>query len=117
MLNGKPTRMGDLFSSVESDRVSYRPMTVEGGKPMAAPSPFIKHELFKSQSEVRIVFQPNGQALPDILKVKIDKPHKYFREVFRERPLPDAPWPEVIQLIRFLLLLRLRRNAFRHDTL
>jgi hypothetical protein len=73
-----------LFDEPEVGPVSYEKATKQIGQGMARPgSLFVKDSYFSSQSEVRIALRQRIPSLPETVTIKLRKPARVFREVFR----------------------------------
>lgn len=86
-VNGVQRRMTELFSSCDWHCLDYRAMSVDPGSEMVEPSPFKKDIFFRGQSEVRVAFRLRGNVDSPTLDVQIDRPARFLREVFRNRPI------------------------------
>jgi hypothetical protein len=80
-------KVSHLFTEFRSAPVVYKGLSrpQQMGRP-PSPSPFLKHDVFAGQREVRIAFQPRQPIPLRTLTIKIPRPESIFVEEFRNRP-------------------------------
>lgn len=81
------TPVKSVFRKPTFGRVTYDSVVEKAGnQPASLPSPFRKRPVFKSQSEIRILFVPRIPINQEYLTIELPSPRQMFAERFRALP-------------------------------